>query len=393
MRYFIRRLGRLFLMAVVLGLGYFFLVLPGQFDRNINVVVPHAPYVISPAAQKLHDSLRVADMHADTLMWRRNPLKRQKRGHVDLPRLRQGGVALQVFSTVSYVPGGMNATANKMEHDRMGLLALSQMWPPSTWFSIKGRALYEAKRLREFAARSDGTLVIALSSNDLRSALELRKLNPDIVVGILSSEGGHPLEGKIENLDVMYDAGYREIGLQHFFDNKLGGSLHGVDKGGLTPFGREVVKRMIAKGMTIDVAHSSINVVKDVLSMTDVPVVISHTGVLSICSHPRRNIPDALLQKIADRGGLIGIGYWQMAVCDDTPMGIAKMIKGAAEKFGVDHIALGSDFDGATTTRLDTSELAAIPDALMQLGMAEDDIRKVMGENEIRFYLAHLPRE
>ncbi|HHI88933.1 MAG TPA: peptidase M19 [Hellea balneolensis] len=392
MWYFFRRLGRFLMMVLVLGAGYFFLFLPAQFDRNVNVVVPHAPYVISPRARALHDSLRVADMHADTLMWKRDPLKRHKRGHVDVPRLREGGVALQVFSTVSYVPGGQNVKANRMSHDRIGLLDFAQLWPPATWFSIRARALYQAKRLQSAAARSDGTLVVALSAKDMEDALALRALNPDIVIGILSSEGGHPLEGRIDNLDVLYAAGYREIGLQHFFDNRLGGSLHGVGKGGLTPFGREVVKRMLAKHMIIDVAHSSEKVVEDVLDLTDAPIVISHTGVRSLCNHPQRNISDALLKRIADRGGLIGIGYWKQAVCDPTPDGIARTIKAAAEKFGVDHIALGSDFDGTITSYFDTSELAVLTDALLKQGMSESDIRKVMGENEIAFYLANLPQ-
>ena len=210
---------------------------------------------------------------------------------------------------------------------------------------------------------------------------------------MLATEGAHPLEGKIENLDRLYDAGFRMIGLQHFFDNKLGGSLHGVEKGGLTPFGREVVKRIVEKDMMIDVAHSSLQVVEDVLALTDAPMVVSHTGILSLCENNKRNIPDGLMQKIADRGGLIGIGYWEMAVCDTTPDGIAKMLIYGAEKFGVGAIALGSDFDGAVTTRLDTSELVAITDALLRQGMSEPDIRKVMGENQIAYFLKHLPDE
>ena len=143
----------------------------------------------------------------------------------------------------------------------------------------------------------------------------------------------------------------------------------------------------------IDVAHSSIKVVEDVLETTKAPIVISHTGVLSFCDHPNRNIPDRLLQRIADRGGLIGIGYWEMAVCDPTPDGIAKMIIYGADKFGVEHIALGSDFDGAVTSKFDISEIAALTDALLRQGMSEADIRKVMGENQINYFMKHLPDE
>jgi microsomal dipeptidase-like Zn-dependent dipeptidase len=240
---------------------------------------------------------------------------------------------------------------------------------------------------------SDGNFIIARTKSDLRGALKLRALNKDIMVGVLATEGAHPLEGDIANLYKLYDAGFRMIGLQHFFDNKLGGSLHGVSKSGLTPFGKEVIAKIVDKGMMIDVAHSSIKVVEDVLALTGAPMVVSHTGILSLCGNPGRNIPDRLMQQIADRGGLIGVGYWKTAVCDTTPDGIAKMLIHGANKFGVDHIALGSDFDGAVTTRLDTSELAAITDALLRQGMEEPDIRKVMGENQIAYFLKHLPDE
>ncbi len=384
---------RLLGLALAGGGIYFFVILPASVDRKANFVQPHEPYVISEKAKVLHADMRVADLHADTLLWRRNPVKRHKRGQTDFPRFREGSVALQVFSTVTFVPGGMNATANKMEKDRMVLLSLAQAWPPRTWNSIYERAMYQAERLHKAQGQSNGDFVIARTKTDLRNALKLRTLNRDIIVGVLATEGAHPLEGKIENLDNLYDAGFRMIGLQHFFDNKLGGSLHGAEKGGLTPFGQEVVKKIVEKNMMIDVAHSSLKVVEDVLALTDAPMVVSHTGILGLCNHDKRNIPDGLMQKIADRGGLIGIGYWEMAVCDTTPDGIAKMLIYGAEKFGVEAIALGSDFDGAVTTRLDTSELVAITDALLRRGMSEPDIRKVMGENQIAYFLKHLPDE
>jgi len=356
-------------------------------------VLAHSPYEISDKAKALHADLRVADLHADTLLWKRNPSKQHSRGQTDLPRFRAGSVAVQVFATVTFVPGGMNETANKMENDRMTLLTIAQAWPMRTWGSIFERAMYQSERLHKVQKKSDGNFVIAKTKQDLRDALKRRALNQDVLVGVLATEGAHPLEGDMANLDKLYDAGFRMIGLQHFFDNKLGGSLHGVSKSGLTPFGKDVVRKIVDKGMMLDVAHSSIKTVEDVLTTTDAPMVVSHTGILSLCKHPKRNIPDRLMQQIADRGGLIGVGYWEMAVCDTTPDGVAKMLIHGAEKFGVDHIALGSDFDGAVTTKFDTSELAALTDALLRQGMTEADIRKVMGENQIAYFLKHLPDE
>lgn len=383
----------LFLLVVVGAAAYFFHFLPVKVDKGANIVLNHAPYIISEKAKTLHADLRVADLHADTLLWKRDPAKRQSRGQTDMPRFREGGVAVQVFATVTFVPGGMNETANTMDKDRMTLLTIAQGWPPRTWYSILERALYQSERLHKLEKKSDGNFIIARTKSDLETALKLRVLNKDILVGVLATEGAHPLEGDIKNLDKLYDAGFRMIGLQHFFDNKLGGSLHGVSKSGLTPFGKEVVAKIVDKGMMIDVAHSSIKTVEDVLSITDAPMVVSHTGILSLCKHPKRNIPDRLMQKIADRGGLIGVGYWEMAVCDTTPDGVAKMLIHGAQKFGVEHIALGSDFDGAVTSEFDTSELAALTDALLRQGMSEANIRKIMGENQIAYFLKHLPDE
>jgi len=391
MKKFRKTFGWLIYLGLVLAIIFFFKILPKKADAGMNVVLDHKPYTISARAKTLHASMRVADLHADTLLWKRNPAKRHVYGQTDLPRFREGSVAVQVFSTVTFVPGNMNTDANKMEKDQMPLLTIAQAWPPRTWTSIYERAIYQAERLHKVQNNSDGLFVIAKTKSDLKNAMKRRAQNNDIMVGVLATEGAHPLEGDIANLDKLYDAGFRMIGLQHFFDNKLGGSLHGVSKSGLTPFGKEVVRKIVDKGMMIDVAHSSIKTVEDVLALTGAPIVISHTGILSLCDHPKRNIPDRLMQQIADRGGLIGVGYWETAVCDTTPDGIAKMLIHGAGKFGVDHIALGSDFDGSVTTELDTSELAAITDALLRQGMSEADIRKVMGENQIAYFLQHLP--
>lgn len=389
LKWLLRGLG----LLIFIGVVYFFFVLPQAVDRKANVVMDHAPYAISAQAQALHDSLRVADLHADTLLWKRDPAQRQTRGQTDLPRFRDGGVALQVFATVTFVPKGMNEGSNTADKDAMTALTIAQAWPMRTWSSIYERAAYQAQRLQKLEARSGGDFVIARTKTDLETALAERETNAGILVGILATEGAHPLEGKIENLDRLYDEGFRLIGLQHFFDNELGGSLHGVSKSGLNAFGHEVVTAIADKGMMIDVAHSSVKTVEDVLAMTDAPILISHTGIVSLCDHPKRNIPDRLLAQIAERGGLIGVGYWEMAVCDTSPDGVAKMLIHGATTFGVDHIALGSDFDGAVTTVFDTSELAAITDALLRQGMGEDDIRKVMGENQIAFFLKNLPDE
>jgi len=142
----------------------------------------------------------------------------------------------------------------------------------------------------------------------------------------------------------------------------------------------------------VDVAHSSEKVVTDVLALSPKPIIISHGGIRSDCANTqKRNLPDHQLVEIARRGGLLGVGYFDGAICDITPAGIADAIIGAVELMGIDAVALGSDFDGGVKTALDTSELAAITQALKDRGVSNADIRKIMGGNVKRFLARHLP--
>ncbi|WP_322866845.1 dipeptidase [Aquicoccus sp. G2-2] len=379
------------IILAVLGLAGFWILGPGIVERGRNAVAPHDPYPVSDAARALHDSLVVGDLHADSLLWKRDLLERGTRGQVDIPRLLEGGVAVQVFTAVTKSPMGQNYDHNSADaYDNITLLAFGQLWPVRTWQSIYQRALYQAQKLHQFEAASDGKLKIIRNTADLDTVLAARADGKQVVGGILGVEGLHPLEGELGNLDGLYDAGYRVFGLQHFFDNALGGSLHGESNQGLTEFGRSVVKALAKRAAVIDVAHSSPQVVSDVLDMVNVPIILSHSGIHSYCPN-KRNIPDALMKRIAAGGGVIGMGYWAEVACDKiTPNGIAAMIKAGIAVVGEDHIALGSDFDGSVATAFDTSELPALTDALLRAGLTPEQIRKVMGANMLRVLRARL---
>ena len=392
MRTFFKWLGMAVLVIVLLAAGFFFFILPPRVDNALNAVRPHDPYIISAEGQALHDTLRVADLHSDLLLWSRDPVRRYDRGHTDLPRLREGGVVLQVFTSVTKTPSNMNYETNDATSDDITLLAIAQRWPVDTWGSLFNRARFHARRLHRAAERSGGDFVVVETRSDLSAALAAHTDNPNMIAGILGTEGAHPLEGDLANIPRLYEEGYRVVGLQHFFDNELGGSLHGMSNAGLTDFGRAAVRDLLDQGFIIDVAHSSQAVVREVLDMTDAPLIVSHTGIRSLCE-TQRNIPDALMAEIAARGSLIGIGFWADVTCDDSPAGVARVIAYAADQFGVDALALGSDYDGSITATFDASELAALTDALLAGGMSEADIRAVMGENQIRFFLENLPEE
>jgi membrane dipeptidase len=381
-------------LAVILLvlLGAFFFVVPAQLEKRVNVSLNPPPYIASERAIELHNKLLVADMHADSLLWARDLLDRASRGHVDVPRLIEGNVALQAFTVVTKTPyvWKMNIERNDDKTDNITILAIAERWPTSTWNSLTERALYQARKLQDAASRSGGKLTLIKTSAELSSYLDRRITDPEITAGFLGVEGAHALDGDLANIDVLFDAGFRMMSPSHFFDTDIGGSAHGVEKGGLTEKGKEMIRRMEARHMIVDVAHASAKTIDDVLSIATRPVVVSHTGVRGTCDN-QRNLSDDQLKGIAKTGGVIGIGYWDTAVCGKDAAAIAKAIRYAANVVGVDHIGLGSDFDGAVTTPFDTSGLVQITDALFAEGFTDEEIGKIMGRNVLRLLMQNLP--
>jgi microsomal dipeptidase-like Zn-dependent dipeptidase len=377
-------------LILLTALGAFFFFLPGYVGRSMNATLEEPPYAASEMAKSLHKKLLVADLHADTLMWDRDLLKRGDWGHVDLPRLVEGNVAAQAFTVVTKTPRGMNIESNSGDTDNITLLAVAERWPVTSWINLTERALYQARLLHDASTRSNGKLVILRTARDVTNFLGRRKTEPEIVAGFLGLEGAHALEGDLNNLDRLYDAGFRMIGMAHFFDNEMAGSAHGVEKYGLTDKGRVLARRMEEKRVLIDLAHASPKTIDDVLRIATRPVIVSHTGVKGTCNN-RRNLSDDQLKAIASIGGIVGIGFWETAVCGRDAAAIAKAIRHAANIMGVDHVALGSDYDGAIEAPFDATGVVKITDALLRVGFREDEIRKIMGENVIRTLQLYLP--
>ncbi|HIF20260.1 MAG TPA: peptidase M19 [Gammaproteobacteria bacterium] len=369
----------------------FFVVAPSLLEKQFNLISKHAPFIVSEEAQKLHRNLFIGDLHADSTLWDRNLSNQHNFGHVDIPRLQKGNVALQMFTTVSKVPQGLNYERNETSaNDRITALAVIQGWPVKTWNNLTERVIYQAKKIQRIAKKDSDNFMLVLSQSDLEKFINKRKSNPNLVGGLIGTEGSHALEGNLDNIQRLYSEGFRMMSLQHFFDNKLGGSLHGTTEQGLTKFGQEAIYEMLRLKIIIDVSHSSENVVKDVLNLTTQPLLVSHTGFNGHCPSPR-NIDDSLMKEIAARGGLIGIGYWDAAVCGNTPREVASAIQFGIKLVGVEHVALGSDFDGAVLSGFDTSELIALTHELLEAGIEEPQIRLVMGENLLHFFERNLP--
>ncbi len=369
-------------LVLLAAIGFFGFA-PAFVESGMNKVVPAPLPAISAQTRRLHASLQIADLHGDTLLWRRSLLDRAGRGQVDLPRLIEGNVALQIFSSVTKTPKGQNYDSNGADTDNITLLTVAQLQPVRTWHSLLQRSLWHAAKLDRAAGGSDGRLRVIRTPQELDRLLADRARGSKVVGGMLSIEGLQDLEGALGNLDRLHAAGFRMAGLAHFFDNEVAGSMHGVRKAGLTPLGVQVVRRMEQLGMIVDVAHSSHQSVAEVLRMARRPVVSSHGGVQATCK-VNRNLTDEEIRGVARTGGVIGIGYWDAAICSTAPEAIARAIAHVRDLVGIDHVGLGSDFDGAVTTGFDTSQLAAVTQALVDRGFSPAEIRKVMGGNVLR---------
>ena len=387
----LRRLLTALALLSLVGLTLFFTVVPQWLDRNMNQVAGDPGRAPTAEALALHEQLVVGDLHADSALWGKDLLIRNDWGQVDLPRLIEGGAALQMFTTVTKSPRGQNYERNATESaDNITLLALGQRWPANTHDSLFERALFQAGRIQDAAAASD-LLTLIRSQAELQALLDQRAQGQQQVGALLGTEGSHALDGQIEHIEDLYNAGFRMMGLQHFFDNRLGGSLHGESQAGLTAFGREAVQRMHALGVMIDVAHSSEATVLDTLEVTSgAALIVSHTGFQGHCDSPR-NISDETMAHIVEAGGLIGVGFWSDVTCGDGVSAIAGAIRYGIDRFGLQHIALGSDWDGSITAPIDASQLPHLTQALIDQGLSEEEIRAVMGGNMVRFLLAHLP--
>ena len=382
---------------IIFGCGSVIGSLTNRVEEEGRAVEP------SGSTRALHDDLLIADLHADPLLLGRDLLAKSEKEHVDIPRLILGNVALQGFGVVTKVPRDIVHRRFDLsvdsKDDLVRTLAKILDWPEDTRESLMARALYLAAELHALEVRSRGSFRIIKSQADLRAYLVDRRNDREMTAGFLSLEGAHTLEGSVQNVEVLSDAGFRVIGLAHFFDNEVGGSAHGVEKGGLTEFGREVIREISRLHLIVDLAHASRLLIDDVLALIDsMPVnerpalLVSHTGVWQTCPN-ERNLTDEQLRKIVEvqKDGLIGIGFFEFAVCGKRVDDIVRAIRHVADLVGVRHVALGSDWDGLVTVPMDAENLAKLTHALRTSGFLPDSLERIMGLNTVEFLERALP--
>jgi membrane dipeptidase len=325
----------------------------------------------SEQARALHAKHPAIDLHADTLMWSRwlgydmheahePPLWRAAfGGHVDLPRMRQGGVGAQFFGLVSLPVGARVRGLVRVVSEQIDLLV-------------------------ETIARRPADLRLA------RTAADIEACHRDgAIAALLGIEGAHSLEGNLDQLDVFARRGVRYLGLLHFSANEAGYPAYGRgrrDHDGLTPWGFDLVRRCEASGVIVDLAHINRAGFLDACAVATRPPIVSHTGVLGVFEH-WRNIDDAQLRAVADKGGVVGVIFDPRYLGGNGLEPVVKHLLHIVDVAGEDAPALGSDWDGFILPTRELSDPRGLPlltDALLAAGASERLIGKILRGNVLR---------
>ncbi len=323
----------------------------------------------SDEARAIHAEAPAFDLHADPLLWGRfvgyDINKRHSPplpyawlgGHVDLPRMREGGMGAQFFGLVS-LPY-LDADVEEVCHDQID-------------------------RLERWCRDSGGQLLLAKSARDVDEAR-----SRSAIAGLLGIEGAHALKGSIEALDRFAARGVRYLGLLHFTDNELGAPSGGIgldaDRG-LSPFGRAVIERCEELGVIVDLAHINRRGFMDACEVTKKPPIVSHTGVSGV--NPLwRNIDDAQIRAIGERGGVVGIIFCPQFLGGPGIEAVVDHIAHVVDVGGEDVAALGSDWDGFIRPTRGLEEAQKLPDltdALLARGVSRDAVAKILRHNAMR---------
>jgi len=330
----------------------------------------------SPEARALHELHPAIDFHADSLMWSRwvsydlharhePPLPLAAiGGHVDLPRLREGGIGAQFFGLVS-LPIGQRSGLARVIDEQIDALEAAITYAPERLAKVRTAAEIEAARV---AGK---------------------------ISALLGIEGGHALEGSLDTLDHFARRGVRYLGLCHFSRNELCFPAYGTgrdDASGLTSFGCDVVKRCEELGVIVDLAHINRKGFLDACAMATRPPIVSHTGVVGAFEH-WRNIDDSQLRAIADKGGVVGVIFCPKFLGGDGLEPVVRHLRHIIDVCGEDAPALGSDWDGfivPTRQLCDAAHLPLLTDALLAAKFPVETIAKILRGNAMRV-LAEAP--
>ena len=364
---------------------------------------------IAERARKLHFSSIVLDTHDDTTQrfFSKNfdLAKRNPGGHIDIPRMKEGGMNAIFFSI--WIDGRT-----------MGPTAIQ-------------KALDQIDAVHENVRKNSKDMMFARTAADVRKAHAEGK-----IAALIGVEGGHMIGNDIRMVRIFTDLGVRYMTLSHFYNDEWADSS--TDKpahNGLTDYGKEIVREMNRQGMMVDISHVSDKTFYDALEVSKAPLIASHSSCRAICNHPR-DMTDDMIKALAAKGGVIQINYEKSFIDESYRQASEKVSGGVVAMFdqlkkqcgddeeclgkkmnemekqataegklphvtwekivdhidhvaklaGADHVGLGSDFDGATMPEGmdDCTHLPKITEALMRKGYSDDDIRKILGGNLLR---------
>lgn len=315
-------------------------------------------------AEDLHRDAVVVDAHCDTVLLF-NGMKelyqfgqRSEVGHLDLPRLREGGVNVQFFAL--YVEPEYKASA-----------AINRT------LTLREHFLFEMGKHTE-------NVTVIKSWHDLETSLTKNRLG-----AILALEGAEALEN-VEILNIFYRLGLRSVGLTWNQRNMLAdGVAAGRNPGGLTDLGREMVREMNRLGILVDAAHLAPRGFCELLEESSLPIVVTHANAAGICAH-RRNLSDDQLRLLRDNDGVVGLTYYPPFVNLTVACGLESLLDHfcyIADRFGVNILGLGSDYDGIPNVvngLEDVTKLPKLTAALLQRGFSPKEVKLILGENFLR---------
>ncbi len=314
----------------------------------------------------VHRRALVIDLHNDVLEkvvetgYQLGP--RHTVNHSDIPRFRDGGVDVQLFSI---------------------------------WVSPTRYPTNPYQQALKFVAALDSQIV--RNPNDLMQVRHVAEIEQaqgmEKIAGILAVEGGHAIENSLVKLRDLYAHGARYLTIT--WNNSTSWAISAQDSRsatvGLSEFGRQVIQTMDSLGMVIDVSHTGIKTIDDILAVTRHPIIATHSGARALVNH-YRNLYDDQIRQIANSGGVIGVPFYpyfltgsSRATINDIVRHIDYMVK----LVGVDYVAFGSDFDGIEVAPVDLREVSMLPlltEALLQKGYSRAEVRKILGENFLRVF-------
>jgi len=317
-------------------------------------------------AKQIHQRATVFDGHCDTILeimnHKRSLGSRAPTGHLDILRMKEGGVDIQFFAVF-----------------------IEDIYKPNR--SLK-RTLQLSDCFYKEIEKNQDDISLVTNYNQIKKVNRAGK-----IAAILSIEGGEALEGDLGVLRVLYRLGVRLLTLTWNQRNQIADGIGESRTGsGLTEFGLKVIDEMNRLGMLIDVSHLSETGFWDVVKRSKTPIVASHSNCYALCPH-LRNLKDEQIKALADKGGVIGITFVPNFLTQEkrrtTVEDVVKHIDYLVEKVGVDYIGLGSDFDGTDNLPLDLESVDKIPNITIELvkrGYKEKDIRKILGGNFLRVF-------